>query len=40
MPAWEPAKKDGYAVGMLITIPVYFHLNWSWKLLTLRHSER
>jgi TonB family protein len=27
MPAWEPAKKDGYAVGMLVTIPVYFHLN-------------
>ncbi len=27
MPAWEPAKKNGWPVGMLLTIPIYFHLN-------------
>lgn len=27
MPPWQPAKKDGYVVGMLLTIPVYYHLD-------------
>ncbi|MES2277605.1 MAG: energy transducer TonB [Bacteroidota bacterium] len=27
MPAWVPAKQDGKDVGMIMTIPVYFHLN-------------
>lgn len=27
MPAWTPAKQDGKSVGMIMTIPVYFHLN-------------
>lgn len=25
MPAWTPAKQDGKSVGMILTIPVYFH---------------
>ena len=27
MPAWTPAKQDGKSVSMVLTIPVYFHLN-------------
>lgn len=27
MPAWTPAQKDGKSVDMLLTIPVYFHLD-------------
>jgi protein TonB len=27
MPAWTPAKKADYDVGMLITVPIYFHLD-------------
>ncbi|QKJ29840.1 energy transducer TonB [Mucilaginibacter mali] len=27
MPAWTPAKQNGTSVGMILTIPVYFHLD-------------
>lgn len=27
MPAWNVATKGGYAQGMLISIPIYFHLH-------------
>ena len=27
MPPWNPATKNGYAQGMLVSIPIYFHLN-------------
>jgi TonB family protein len=27
MPAWTPAKQDGKSISMILTIPVYFHLD-------------
>lgn len=27
MPAWTPAQQDGKSVDMILTIPVYFHLD-------------